>query len=286
MSADPASGAPYRVGGPTTPVRSAAAPGGSDPAPTFSRKVPPRRRPAPPRTPGPDAASALPERLRQGPTSVLVYGPSRPLVNLALFALAEATTPDFQWVDIQVPGEQRLRCDPVELGWVADEHRWTVDHPSALRPENLAANLALFALIRADEPSPSLVQVTEFLRLPEISQRILAARPPMGQPGVVAVPNAHRVMATFGLGQIPAILSVHRTAGYSVYVGYAEAPGTGRELFDVVFRLDGERLSDWRPSHIVCEKGLASGPLARRQAVELADVPLMAEVLSRATDIR
>jgi hypothetical protein len=215
-----------------------------------------------------------------------MYGPSRPLVNLTLYAFAAATTPAFQWVDIQVPGEERLPWDPVRLGWIPDDRRWSIDHPSALRPDDLTANLALFALIRSDEPSPNLLQITEFLRLPEISQRILAARPLPGHPGVVAVPNAHRVVATFGAGEVPAILSVHRSAGYSVYIGYADAPGAGKERFDYVFELDGESVAGWRASHLTCAKGISSGPLADGRPAALEEIPLVADVVTRATASR
>ena len=77
----------------------------------------------PPRT-RPTAASpdpGFPECLFEGPRSVLVYGASRALVNLALFGLAEATSPCFQWVDIGVPGEVRPELDPVSLGWVPQD---------------------------------------------------------------------------------------------------------------------------------------------------------------------
>jgi hypothetical protein len=249
----------------------------------YSRRLPPRRGGGSTKGASPGGGSGLPEQLFGRPTSMLLYGPSRSLVNLVLYAVAKATSPSFQWVDIQVPGEQRLPADPVGLGWIEDDHRWSVDHPSMLRPDDLAANLALFALVRSDEPSASLVQITDFLRLPEISQRILAVRPVIGTPGVVAVPNAHRVMASFPAGQVPGILSAHRAAGYSVYVGFAESPGTGAELFDFVFRLDGESLSDWKGSHAICERGNCSGSLGQGAPVDLEEIPAVADVLARAT---
>ncbi len=217
------------------------------------------------------------------PTSILVHGPSRDLVNLAVFALAEATSPQFQWVDIRVPGETRSALDPVGLGWVPGDRCWAIESPTALRPTDIGANYAMFAYLRADESPAAIAQVTDFLRLPDISQRILATRPPESRPGVVAVPNAHRVMATFGADQVPSILNAHRNSGFSVYVGYAEAIGAGGEAFDLVLHLDGVDPADWASCGCRSEKGVDSGPLAEGSVVRLGDIPLFARAMTKAT---
>jgi hypothetical protein len=211
-----------------------------------------------------------------------MYGPSRSLVNLAVFALAEATTPQFHWVDICVPGEQRLATDPVHLGWVQSDRLWCVASPNELRPDELGADATVFALVRFDEPPATVTQITEFLRLPEMSQRILATPLPSRGPGVVAVPNAHRVMAAFAADRVAPILTVHRNAGYSVYIGFADAAGEERRAFDFVFRMDGESVADWATSHLVCEKGASSGPMANEAPLRLGDIPLVAGVFGRA----
>lgn len=246
-------------------------------------KFPPRR-PVPSDESGPgEPGPSFPDHLFARPNSVLVYGPSRPAVTLALFALAEATNPLFQWVDIGVPGEERTPFDPVRLGWIPHERLWPIEHPDSLRPDDISANLALFGLIRSDEPPEALVQITEFLRLPETSQRIIAHRPNNGKPGVVAVANAHRVMASFPTSRVPPILSVHKNAGFSVVVGYVELVGPGRMLFDFVFRLECENVLDWKKGQLVCEKGITSGPLQDFRPVPLRDLPILSDIFLRAT---
>ena len=145
----------------------------------------------------------------------------------------------------------------------------------------MSANLALFALIRSDEPTAVVTQLTEFLRLPETSQRILATAPADGRPGVVAVANAQRVMATFGASQVPPILKVHLNAGFSVYVGFADDPGSGRDVFDFIFRVNSDHLSDWTGASITCEKGVKSGALREGESLPLEEIPLMAALLTR-----
>lgn len=232
------------------------------------------------------ATSVFPTHLFDRPTSVFVYGPSRPLVNLVIFALAEATSPDFQWLDIGVQEEERIASDPVRLGWVPEERLWRVDRPDMLRPDDTTANLALFGLIRSDEPPATLTHIAEFLRLPEISQRILSRRPPDGKPGALAVTNAHRVIAAYPPNRVPPILALHRDAGFTVLVGFADVAGPGRNVFDFVFHLDCENLADWKKSHLVCERGIASGPLGNARPMTLESIPLLANVVGRAPTSR
>lgn len=247
-------------------------------------KLPPRRGRAS-SGPGPHMGSAVfPARLFDRPNSVLVYGARRPLVNLTLFALATTTNPDFEWVEIGVPKEDRTLFEPVQLGWIPEDRLWRVDQPDALLPDDRSANLSLVGTIRSDEPPEILAQMIEFLRLPDRSQRILATRPPEDKPGVVAVANAQRAEGTFAASRVPSILAVHRNAGFSVFVGYAESPGPGRDLFDFVFHLNGENenVADWRKSQLVCERGITSGPLRDSRSVPIEEIPILADVLSRA----
>lgn len=248
----------------------------------LAHRLPPRRRPPARASADSDDRELLPTEMFDRPVSVFVYGPCRPIVNLAVFALAEATSPEFHWIDIGVPGEERVAFDPVQLGWVPGGRLWRVEHPELLHPNDLTANLALFGLVRSDEPPATLLQVTEFLRLPEMSQRILANRPPDGRPGVVAVSNAHRAIAIYTASRVAPLLGVHTAAGFSVLVGYGDAPGPSRMVFDYVFRIDCERPLDWKQGRVICEKGIDSGPLAGGRPMSLSEIPLFAAVLARA----
>jgi hypothetical protein len=250
------------------------------------RKLPSHRPPTGGALAPDESATLFPSELFDRANSVFIYGPSRPLVNLALYAFAQATTPDFQWLDIGVPGEERTAFDPVRLGWISGERLWKVERPDALRPNDLTANLPISSLIRSDEAPAALTHLSEFLRLPDTSQRILATRPNDGRPGALAVANAHRVMAAFSPERVAPILAVHRNAGFSVFVGYSEAAGPGRNFFDFVFRLDCKHIAEWRKGHLVCEKGIDSGPLRDSRPVPLGAVPMLVDVLSRAMSSR
>jgi len=250
---------------------------------TPQHRLPPRRTPPRPSRRDPNDGF-FPGALFEQPTMVFVYGPSRPLVNLTLFALARETNPDFQWVDLGGSNTARAPCDPVRLGWIPDDRLWLVDQPDALRPGDRNANQSLFDMIRRDESPEALDRLTEFLSLPDVSQRIIAAMPSGGRPGVVAVTDADRLHIAISTDQVPWVLNVHRNAGFSVLVGWPGEAGAGRDLFDFVFRLQGkddERL-DWKRNQLVCEKGVRSGPLANLRPVRLEEIPLVADVISRA----
>jgi len=266
-------------------------PGGSGvphaPPPSPLRRVPGRgSRPEAGDRPEPGSA-VFPTQLFGTPNHVFVYGPSRPLVNLTIFALASNTNPEFHWVEIGSRNEPRMPCDPIRLGWIPPDRLWLVDVPEALRPSDPASRASLAGVIRPDEPVDSLRQFVEFLRLPDTSQRIIASQVPNGHPGVVVVTNAHRADSVFSADQVPSILEVHRNAGISVMVGYGAAPGPQRDLFDFVFRIQGEDkfAQDWKTNQLVCEKGISSGPLRDLRAIPLPQIPILADVVSRARPV-
>ncbi|HYA54313.1 MAG TPA: hypothetical protein VEG42_01760 [Thermoplasmata archaeon] len=220
----------------------------------------------------------------RAPVNVLVYGPSRPLVNLAVYAIASEANPEFHWVEIASKQEPRMSCDPVRMGWVPERRLWVVDGLEALRPDETHGKLSLNSVIRSDEPAESLQQFIDFLRLPDRSQQIISSQVPDGHPGVVAVTNVHRARSVVATHLVPSILSAHQNAGFSVIVGSGGSPGSARDLFEYVFRLQGrDRFArDWRTVEMVCEKGITSGPLRDSQPVVLAEIPLLADVISRA----
>jgi len=245
--------------------------------------------PSEPHAPGrstPDARyppldPSLPVELRSRPLTAFVYGPSRPLVGLTLYSLALATNPEFLWVDVRIRGEEPHHLDPVALGWVPQHRLVALDHLEVARAQARVSGTALSSLLDPAE-TPGLDVVTEFLRMPDLTQRLLAAPPSTPGPGLVAVSNAHRLMAAVDPMRTTPILSAYRQAGYSLFVGYAEATDGSRMLFDYVFRLDGESARDWRHATLTCEKGDASGTLRVGHSVRLSRLPFLESVLSRA----
>lgn len=226
----------------------------------------------------------LPSRLFERPSSVLLHGRPRTVVNLALFAFAARTNPDFHWVEIGKSPRNDEALDPVVLGWVSGHRLWRIDQPERFGPARDADRPALSGMIRPDEPPEVLDRLAEFLDLPELAQQILGDPSSNSRPGAVAVANAQDVRKNFSPEQIPSILSAHRKAGFSVLVGCDGTPPRHDTFFDFVFRIkaNGPTSRSWPEGTLVCERGVDSGPLSRRRPVRLGDIPFLAEILSRA----
>ncbi len=207
------------------------------------------------------------------PTSLFLYGESRPLVNLALFALAHAANPELLWVDVRVPGEERGVADPMSRGWVRPGRGIAIERLSELHPRPAVDGARLAELLR-DEADRD--RVARFLELPNVTQELLTRTPDPGRPGVVAVTNAHRLMAAYADQPLAPILDAHRSAGYSLFVGYADVPGPGRFGFDYSLRLDGEGLGSWHSAVLECERGAGSGPFAEGARTRLDRLPYLA----------
>ncbi len=216
------------------------------------------------------------------PTSAIVYGTSRPLVNLVLYALAEDANAAFHWLDVRPSGEAPPELDPARLGWIDQRRVWTVDPLDALAPDNARANAALFELVRADEPPTTLARLSDFLRLPERMQQILAEMVSTGKPGVLAVANVHRTGKRFPDSTLGPILEAIAWAGYSLFVGYAGPEPSVRARFAHAVRVEGENPRRWRSAKLTLEGDSPMGALRVGEPTVLADLPFVARVLERA----
>jgi hypothetical protein len=234
------------------------------------------------RRPGPGPGVRWADRLSERPTSTFLYGRSRPLVNLLLYALAEKENAGFHWLDIRTPQEESEELDPAQLGWIDEKHLWKVDRLDAFTPNNVPANAALFELVRDDEPPETLARLSDFLRLPDAMQQILAEPPAGGGPGVLAVANAHRTADAFPVSTLAPILEALRWAGYSLLVGFAGSPPAVRAEFDRVIRVDGSGPGTWTTAELVLEAGPSMVGLASEGTARLVDLPFVARVLRRA----
>jgi len=278
--------APYGLGACPHALYSDSTDGADPPAPPSDplHRVPGRDANRPFADPGQDGASLFPGTLFHQPHSVLVFGPSRPLVRLTLFALASRTNPRFHWVEFSPPATERTPCDPVRLGWIPQDRLWLVDPARPLEPNEGAMADSLSKMISTEEPPESRSRFAEFLRLPDLSQQIIASQVPNGHPGVVAVSEVQQASETFAPEQVGSILALHQELGFSVMVGHYRPPRNDRDVFDFVFRLqgEGERLEDWKHYQLTCEKGATVGPLRDRRPVPVGGIPLLYNVLSRA----
>ncbi len=265
----------------TNPPARLPAPDPGAPAPPGGAEAPPRTGPRPPNDdgtpPGPWMAG-----LASRPTTLLLHGPSRRVVSLGLFALAQATHPHFLWVDIRLAGEPPAATDPTERGWVSSDRLVTIDELDRLRPNSGAKDLDVSKVLSREESTDSVGRLVSFLSLPEATQQLLTPAPAGPRPGLVAVTNTESLLGVYSPHQVGPILEAHRRAGYSLFIGYADTPGPGSRTFDYVLRIDPESPRRWAEGSLHCEKGLGTGPLRAGAIQPLPEIPFIADVFRRA----
>jgi len=209
------------------------------------------------------------------PTSLVVHGLHRPMVNLALFALAREANPNLVWMELRLVGEPPHPGDPVGLGWVPESQRVTIDRLDAMRPNEVFAGPAFSDLILDRPPDDTIDRLLDFLTLPEASQQLIASRPVGSAPGLVAVADAHRLISSYPSALLGPVLAAHRAAGYSLFVGYTEVPCPAFDAFDYRVVIEGDRLEDWPRARVVCEHGDERGTLRTGASYRLSELPFL-----------
>ena len=215
-------------------------------------------------------------------TSLFVYGESRPLVNLVLYAFSDRTHPDFHWFDVRGPSDAVTEPDPARLGWVDRSRLWEIDQFEGLAADNARANAAVFELVRSDEPPEVLARLADLLRLPRAVREILAAAERSETPALLAVANADRLARSFPDSTLSSVLEAFEESGCSLFVGATESDPLARRRFTHVVRVEGSDVRRWAESSIVLESTAPFAALSGGRRFELSEVDFLARVLRRA----
>jgi hypothetical protein len=214
------------------------------------------------------------------PTSVVVYGSSRPLLNWVAYALASAADSGFVWTDVRLQGEVLADADPLARNLVPPDRLYVV-HPYELMPNDAAANMAVGGIVRGGEPPDTLGRLVEFLRLPLGAQRLLARGSSGNRPVVLVLSNAQRLVAVYPSERLAPVLGAIVGAGGSLLMTFADAPPASHRAFETRLYLEGDDPKLWKGAVLRVEKGPATGPLRAGSEYRLGDLDLVAAVLTR-----
>ncbi|HYA69978.1 MAG TPA: hypothetical protein VEH28_01235 [Thermoplasmata archaeon] len=217
----------------------------------------------------------------RGPTSVLVWGDDRSLLNWVAYALASVTDPEFHWTDVRYPDQAVSATDPLARGRIPP-NRLSVVETRELAPNDASANVAVSAVIRSDEIPDNVQRVLDFLRLPTITQRVLEQTPPEGRPRVVVLSNGHRITAFYPTPDVidPTLRAIVG-ANTILIMTFGDAGPGGRFRFDNVLHLEGSVRDGWRSASLMVEKWVPGGPFEKGTTHQLADLSSIADVLAR-----
>lgn len=220
----------------------------------------------------------LPTHWLGEPLAIYVTGTPRPAVNRVVFAMSRSLDPAPLWVEI-VDDEQEP--DAVRQGWVPPERAFLSRRTDDLETSRAVANLALWGIVRSDEPSRLLTELTDFVRLPPLIQEVLGQSAEGSARRAIAVGNADRVQHLFRerIDDLRWLLTYLKGSMASLIVGITGRSGRQGSVFDAEFRVEGAVEDPWTEATLTCEReGTSVGfPVGRRQ--RLSAIPELRNIL-------
>jgi hypothetical protein len=224
--------------------------------------------------------------LGSGAHGVFLYGTSRTVLLRVAYALARANDPHPYWVAVRDPDDRLDAPGPLELGWIPDDHLFVLSRTEA-KPQDAVSNLALWTVVRSDEPDSVIADLTDFLRLPPAVQEALSRYGQENYRPVFVVANTDRVRDYYPTTEagVRAIVESMLHSGVIPIFTAVGPPGPGRMAFDCVFEVVAPDLQHWREGHLLCERSFEGAPFRSQQKVPLTSVPLIVAALEGKMDL-
>jgi len=220
------------------------------------------------------------DRIFSRPTSVILCGSNRPLLNWVVYALASATDPKFIWTDVRLGDEVLADVDPLARNLVPPD-RLAVVYPSVLVPNDAAANMAIAGVVRDNQPSDGIRRLLDFIRLPLPTQRLLSGVLSRDRPIVLVLSDAHHLVTFYPTEVVAPVIQAVVEAGAILFVTFAGAPPESRQAFETILHVEGNDPKAWRRTTLRVEKGPLAGPLRTGSDHLLGELDPVAAVLAR-----
>ncbi len=216
--------------------------------------------------------------------ATFLWGNSRAVVNRVLYAMVRASDPTPFWLELRGRDSSADEPGPVELGWIPPGHLFLADEPTAARPQDAIANMALWTVVRSDEPEAAVARLADFVRLPPIAQEILQRLDEGGGRRAVGVANADRARGDYPTtveGVRPVVRAL-MDGSLLPFFGAVGPPGPGRMAFDFVFELRAADLAHWKEGTITAEKIPDGEDLRVGASIRLGEIPGLEDAFSSA----
>jgi hypothetical protein len=222
--------------------------------------------------------------LGRGPYGTFAWGESRPVLNRLLFAMVRALDPTPMWLELMPRRAEGDERGPVELGWIAPDHLFIAEDPSAARPQDAVANMALLNIVRSDEPAKTIARVADFIRLPPIAQEVIERLGGGESPRALAIANSDQVRGLYPTtveGVRPIITSFLNAQMWPIFASRGP-PGPGRMAFDFVLEIRAVDLAHWREGTLVPEKAPPGSGVKVGVPVPLGEIRGLADAFTSA----
>jgi hypothetical protein len=218
--------------------------------------------------------------LTRGLWGTFLYGSPRSLVDRLAYAMARANDANPTWVEIRDATGAPDPGGPSEQRWIPEERLFYLT-PSEAMPQDAVANMAMWTVIRADEPRAVVATFTDFLRLPPAVQEAVSQVGRESSRPVLVVANSDRVRDYYpkeALGVRP-IIDAMLSVGVLPVFASVGPPGAGRAAFDFVFEVEAPDLEGWREGSLVCHKAPPGSPVPVETRIPLPAVSQAVEFL-------
>jgi hypothetical protein len=218
----------------------------------------------------------IPELIER-PTTVLLHGSNRPLLNWVMYALLDRSNPDFRWTDVRLREEPLDPLDPLARH-VVPEGQLSLVEPDELQRSPVPTS-SLSTLVRTDEMDESTRRALAFLRLPTHTQDLISRTSPRSTPAQFGLSNGHRLLAAFPAKTVQPTLRAILDSGVSLVMTWADAVPAGSRAYDFVLGLEGGGPADWKEAVLHCVIGNSEGPVRAGARLTLGRLPAIADVL-------
>lgn len=218
--------------------------------------------------------------LGSGSYGTFLYGSSRTVLLRVAYAFAQANDSRPFWVDVRDPNDYLDPPGPVELGWIPDDHLFVVSRTEA-KPQDAVSNLALWTVVRSDEPRSVIGGLTDFLRLPPPIQDALSRYGRENYRPVFVVANTDRVREYYprNVTGVRAIIETMLRGGVVPIFASFGPPGPGRFAFDLIVEVEAPDLAHWREGSLRCERAFEGAPFHPEERIRLDSVPSIVAAL-------
>jgi len=217
-----------------------------------------------------------------GSWGTFVYSLSRPLALWFTHAMALACDPEPVWVEFREAGSAADPMGPVGSGEVPASRLYVVAKAEA-KPHPTVPPPALWKLVRSDEPKETLVELSDFLRLPSQVQEAIGFRGGRGPRRVLVCANTDLIREYYPRtpeGIRPFVLTALRENLIPIFSSIPPND-PGYLALDHIFEVRAKGLDDWRNGTLYCERAPAGSEFVAGQSFPLTSIPEFVSVLER-----
>jgi len=189
--------------------------------------------------------------------SAYLWGSSRPVVNLVLYAMAGRIDPEFAWLQVSDRGTPDAIDRLLMEGWKRPRLDRVKMRAEEFLPRPEVSPSFIHRLFEEDgDDGGEMERLRQFVTLPPLVQNVVSRHVPRRGAKVLAIPNADRLADLYSGRpfELESLLRVLEETSVSLLVGRSEGPGPLRQLFQYVMEVRVTDLESWPEGLLIIER--------------------------------